>query len=93
MNIGKAKELFKDVTLSSDGKVIGFSCQKSKQLCECLTKTGLGASEVVFHADDGSTLKLQGDGQYVSYSVILPSKRRRLLGGASMTRRGGNGGC
>jgi hypothetical protein len=93
MNIGKAKELFKDVTLSSDGKVIGFSCQKSKQLCECLTKTGLGASEVVFRADDGSTLKLIGDGQYVSYNVELPTRRRRLLGSASMTQRGGRGGC
>merc|ERR1712072_1278000 len=71
LGIGGAKELFKDVTLSSDGKVINFSCQKSEKLCKCLTETGLGANKVVFRAGGGSKLELTGDGQYVSYNVVI----------------------
>ena len=94
-DLGDAKDLFHGVT-ASNGK-LRFSCETSPSLCTCLTRTGSRTETMVFQTSKGS-LMLVGDGEYVSYNIkhsglILPSKRRRLLGGASMTRRGGNGGC
>ena len=63
-----------------------FNCLKSEELCKCITQTGQSTNLVPI-SDSKYTLKLTGDGEYLSYEVVDKSRRRRLL------QRGGRGRC
>ena len=68
------------------GDEFRFNCLESEELCKCITQTGQSTNSVAF-SDSKYTLKLTGDGEYLSYEVVEKSRRRRLL------RSGGRGRC
>ena len=64
------------------GNEFRFNCLESEELCRCITQTGQSTNSVEF-SDSKYTLKLMGNGKYLSYDVEAVSRRRRgLLQGA-----------
>ena len=72
--------------IAAKGDEFRFNCLESEELCKCITQTGQSTNLVEF-SDSKYTLKLEGDGKYLSYRVVDKGQRRKLL------QRGDAAGC